>query len=367
MGDKPEETGTEKQTQEATVPDETYVDEPEQVDEMLDMLGDEEGTESETEASDKEQEGQPADETEAKDEEETSSRDDNKTSEEEGKEKDESETQTQDQEGLTDQQEEEYRVKLPDGTERDVPVKDLVTAYQQVANYQRLHQGIKPLLDVSQEYQLTPQQIMEFFSLGVQTAAEREQGHAGPQDQAAAGTQPQQYDGPFKDAEEEAYFKEADPAMYDLIMRQHQTVKQLQDQLRTVSDTTQSITSEREQALYRQRKERVEGVYKSLADRHPKLLGTPEGMQAFQQWIAMSHFARTPVDDVSVELLETALSQYNPEYYKRHLVDQALLEQKEREKQEQATFAETEDVRTGGDRGVQVDEQQKEMMDLLSA
>jgi hypothetical protein len=278
----------------------------------------------------------------------------------------------QGKEGQGAEQDQMIEVPTDDGV-RQVPLKNLVTTYNQHKHLQAQHAVIKPILDLAKQSRVPVDKILPVLELGIRTAMQNSQGGG----QAPSGTAPTgqgsgQYQGPFKDAEEDARIKEIDPSLHH---SQWNLFNQLQQTNRMVAQMTSNMRqagrpdSGRTEA-FSAMKNLVEKKITDFAGEHkdyfavdPSTKSSPR-LELFKLFLA-KHYGHLDIEhDLTPQMLGIAFNAFDPGYVEKHIQAEADKKRKELLAQERATFGESSSARSGVP-AQNLNDQQEIMADIL--
>jgi hypothetical protein len=261
-----------------------------------------------------------------------------------------------------------YDVITRDGV-KSVPVENLITTYQQFGDLQRRHVAVKPIFDIMEKTGLTAENIIPYLELGVKTAKEQQ---GGRQTQAAgttAPTSPDGYNGPFKDAKEDAYVKDVDPVLYAAQWRLWERSPSIQPDMARRLEAIEQGFNQRVQAEQTASQEfmRQKG-FEAIDQRITSWAGDkndyfsdqklgPQRLSGFREFLMM-RFPETRIADLSPEFLSAVFAQFDPKYYSSYAERLAL------QKANPRLFAEGGNSRRGAP-AVKLDTQQEHMADLI--
>lgn len=241
-----------------------------------------------------------------------------------------------------------YKVVTNDGA-RDVPLKDMVTTYQQYGNLQKQHLVVKPILEFARDNRMPADLIFPVFAKGI--AALQEENQA-----SAAGPGPGQppatdgYTGPYKDEAQEKYFRERDNDMHEIIMRQHQTMQDMGQKVQQLSSQQQPAPVQQQHAaapavdvesLKSQFKEKVDAWSKPYSDYFkPDEQGNSERLNAFMNYVG-TNFPNWRVSQLTQAQLSAAFAGFDEAYYTEAMKKHAGQYKQNLENQEAGAFAES--------------------------
>jgi hypothetical protein len=241
-----------------------------------------------------------------------------------------------------DQQETTYEVIGKDGV-KQIPVSNLITTYQQFPELQRRYTAVKPLVELAEKTGLPANQILPFLELGIKTAMEQQgkptsgSGAApsmAPSAVPGAPADPNAYNGPFKDAKEDTYYKELDPGFHASQWRLWNAVSSRpavdSDLRQKVEGILQFVNeranSERQAAEQEMVNRGVEAVDKRIqqwsGDKNDYFSDPKVGKQktdSFREFL-FNRFPEVKIADLSPEFLSAAFAQFDPKYYNGYLM-----------------------------------------------
>lgn len=267
-----------------------------------------------------------------------------------------------------------YDVITKEGV-RSVPVKNLITTYQQFGDLQRRHVALKPILDIAEKAGITADALLPYIELGVKTAYERQQtgnAKAAPAAQGAPVETPQGYNGPFKDEKEDAYYKDVEPAFHAtqwrLWERANSSASLAPDLARRLEMIEQSVTqrqrTEQEAATREMQQRGYQAIEKRITDwsgdkqdyfKDPAT--GPQRLEAFREFL-ITRYPETKISDLSPEFLSAVFAQFDPKFYGDYARRLAM------EKANPRLFAEGGGSRRG-QAPAKLEEQQGFMADLM--
>jgi len=274
---------------------------------------------------------------------------------------------------------EDFTVEVvSDDGARSVPLGNLVTTYQQFGHLQRKYQEVKPLFDLVEKAGYKPIDTLPLVELGIQ-AYIKQQGIVDGRQPPVSDTRPPapgEYQGPFKDAEQDAYFLEVDPdhhasmhRLFDMASgggKVAQIEAEIENLKRARSAPLPPEADPNVQAKMAEAQQAFEGKIKTWSGDHTDYFTAPNigeaRLNAFRNFIIRSHAkSGLKIKDLTPDFLSAEFarfdSRYNLEYMKR-LASKKAADGKE----ESGMFAEGTGVRTQAE---PLDEQQKHMVDLL--
>ena len=252
-----------------------------------------------------------------------------------------------------------YEIKGPEGM-RMVKASDLVNTYQQFSSLQQQHLAVKPIIDLSRESRVPLEQIFAYTIYGIKKAHETAKGKgeagAGPQ---AAG----EYQGPFDNAETDAYMKESDPKMHASMW----TLYRQNTDLRNALDGVRQKISSREAREAEQGEQSVVGqankVMKDFTDAHKNYFADEQVLKNFKTFLG-TKYSEVALDKLDPPFLNAALMHYDPKYFAVFSAEQAKTTEEKKREEERSAFGESGDVRSTTVTP-QLTEQQEHMADML--
>lgn len=278
---------------------------------------------------------QPDGETPAK-EAKAEKKDKDSIKEPEQKTKDTEEGRTPEKEESAEGDEQAFDVELPEGS-RKVGLKQLTTTYQQFANLQRIHQDLKPMLDIGRQYNIPPANLVSFLMYGIQRATEKE---TPPKKEE----QPIGYAGPFANQEVDDYIKENDPEQWQLAHNLHKQNLEVHKRLEDLQKEVVGIRLEKEQIS---KNEQVENAIKLMDDfqaLHADYFKVPGRVETFQNYFLSTYGREYYPKDIN--FLNSVLYAVDPDYVQKTFEEKVRTDIEKRKKEEKGAFGESGDVRT---------------------
>lgn len=227
-------------------------------------------------------------------------------------------------------------------------------------------------MDLASKAQVNLNDVMPLLELGIQTYAKQQGIIEGSQPPVSGSVYqpsgvPGQYQGPFKDAETDEYYKEADPEL-------HSTISNLYQMASGVSRVEAEINRLRQERHTPQSKgptdeevnKAFDGKIKAWSGDHTDYFTTPnigeERLNAFKNFIVKSHAGTgLTMKGLTPEFLQAEFARFDPQYNLAYM--QKLAQKKAGEaKNDSGMFAEGTGVRT---QAAPLDEQQEHMADML--
>lgn len=273
-----------------------------------------------------------------------------------------------------------YEVIEPDGV-KQVPVKNLITTYQQFGNLQKRHTAIKPLFELIDKAKVPVDMLYPYLEVGIAYMQQVQgAGEGKTPDVAAVGIQPQmtkpdipqqqpgQYQGPFGSADKDEYYKEVDPDLHSAMWTMYNMVAN-SGAAKEPDEITRRLTAlEHARANEGQLQTRTEGL-KEIDNRINQWAGPHndyfsdqskgnERMEGFKNFI-IGRYPDTKISELTPEFLSAVFAAFDPVYYNKYL--QNLATQKTPD-DSTGTFAESSSVRQAA---VKLTEQEQHMADLL--
>ncbi len=348
----------------------------------------EEITPDETEAMSQERESQPeakeqAEESEAKAEEQPpaesteGAKADVPESDEQPKEQPEKSVQsTESSKYLSGESFNGYTVEVitEDGA-RAVPLSNLVTTYQKYPETQKKYAELKPVRDLAKIARVEISQVLPLLELGIQTYAKQAGIMSGSQP-PVAGTgqsmpmqQPGQmgYQGPFKDAETDEYYKESDPELYQSMHNNFRMAMEAASRIQNLELQMQRSKAEPPAPSGPSEDE----VMKAFDDKILSWSGNNDyftvpnigevRLTGFKNFIMKNHAGKMKLSELTPDFLSSEFVRFDPKYNLEFA--KQLNEKKAKSAQnDSGMFAEGSDVRS---KAVPLDEQQNHMADMF--
>jgi hypothetical protein len=250
-------------------------------------------------------------------------------------------------------------------------LENLVTTYQQFPNIQRKYQDLKPIMDLAEKAKVQINNVLPLLELGIQTYAKQAGIIDGRQPVSDATHTPAKvggYQGPFKDQEEDDYYKEVDATMHGIIQRLHAgnqgspEVASLRAEIDGLK-TQMSAPAPQDEA---QAQEAFEGKIKGWSGDHTDYFSAPNvgevRLNAFKNFIVKSHSGSgLKIKDLTAEFLSGEFARFDPKYNLAYM--EGLAQKKVGQaKDDSGMFAEGTGVRSTV---APLDEQQEHMTDML--
>lgn len=263
---------------------------------------------------------------------------------------------------------------VSDDGAKSVPLGNLVTTYQQFGHLQRKYQEVKPLFDLAEKANVRVQDTIPLLELGIQTYIKQQgivDGTQPPVDKIKPAG-PGEYQGPFKDAEQDAYYLEVDPdhhaamhRMYD--MAGGNKVAKLEAEVEGLKKMRMTpLPDAPDPAAQQDAQKAFDGKIMSWSGDHTDYFTAPNigeaRLNAFKNFIIRNHAqSGLKIKDLTPDFLAAEFarfdSRYNLEYMKR------LANKKAADgKNESGMFAEGTGIRTQAE---PLDDQQKHMVDMF--
>jgi hypothetical protein len=262
---------------------------------------------------------------------------------------------------------------------KQVPLSNLVTTYQQFPNIQRKYQDLKPIMDLAESAQVDISQVLPLLEIGIQTYTKQQgiiQGTQPPvdgtftQQQTQMQTdQPGGYQGPFKDAETDEYYKEADPEMWATTHRNFQMasnaaqrVGNLENEIRQMKTAPAQPSGPSEEEVHKV----FDGKIKSWSGDHTDYFTAAnigdERLNSFKNFIIKNHAGKgLKIADLTPDFLQSEFARFDPKYNLAYMQQLATKKAKAAQN-DSGMFAEGSAVRS---KAVPLDEQQEHMADML--
>jgi hypothetical protein len=261
---------------------------------------------------------------------------------------------------------------------KQVPMENLVTTYQQFPNIQRKYQDLKPVMDLAEKAQVNVRDVMPLLELGIETYAKQQgivqgtqppvDGSVHPQSVQPSGI-PGQYQGPFKDAETDEYYKEADPDLYASMHTNFAMAQNAVSKMSSIENEINRIRTERQAPPGPSAEETnraFDGKIKNWSGDHTDYFSAPNigetRLNAFKNFIIKSHAnSGLKIRDLTSEFLQAEFARFDPKYNLSYM--QKLAAKKANAaKDDSGMFAEGSGART---QAAPLDEQQGYMEDML--
>jgi hypothetical protein len=274
-----------------------------------------------------------------------------------------------------------YKVITSKGA-RDVKAKDLITTYQQFSNLQEQHVHVKPLLEFARSENMPQDLIWPIFAYGLEAykldmATANQQGGGG-QPAPAPQQDPNQYSGPFKDAQEEAYFRDRDPDMYRIIKNLHGQLLEKTAPAPTNRQQPGAPPLYQQPAPTRQPAQDPAQMESIRQDYHKKIndwasgysdyfkadpaTGKSEPLDHFLAYLADT-YPHWRVSELTPERLSAAFAGFDPGYYNQTIAARAKAKEQELRDQNRQMFAEGGDVRSPAPK---LTDQEQEIADMAA-
>lgn len=263
-----------------------------------------------------------------------------------------------------------YDVITRDGV-KSVPVDNLITTYQQFGDLQRRHVAIKPIFDIMEKTGLAAGDLLPYLELGVKAAVEQQNAGGQPRQtpDPAAPTSPDGYNGPFKDAKEDAYVKDVDPVLYAAQWRLWERSPSVQPDMARRLEAIEQGFNQRVQAEQTASQEfmRQKG-FEAIDQRITNWAGDkndyfsdptlgPQRLNGFREFM-IGRYPETRIADLSPEFLSAVFAQFDPKFYSSYAERLAL------QKANPRLFAEGGHSRRGSP-AAKIDKQQEHMADMM--
>lgn len=264
-------------------------------------------------------------------------------------------------------------VATEDGV-RKVPLKNLVTTYTQYRHLQALHAQAKPIFDLSKGANVPMQELYPYLVLGIQTAARQRDAMAHGQEPSQPAGGDKGYQGPFKDAEEDARIKEIDPSLHasqwNVFNRAVGVERQLTQIMGMLNRGGQNGGGQSDtQRIFNETKAAVEKKISDWAGEHKDYFaldpqtGISQRMEQFKAFLG-NKYGHLDIDDLSPEILAIAFQTFDPDYVTQYMQAQASKKAADLLAEQNATFGESSNARSGSP-VKQLTEQQEFMKDVL--
>ncbi|MBW2411892.1 MAG: hypothetical protein JRF72_19020 [Deltaproteobacteria bacterium] len=260
---------------------------------------------------------------------------------------------------------------------RPVSLSNLVTTYQKYPETQRKYAELKPIRDLAKKAQVEINQVVPLLELGIQTYA-RQQGIMDGTQPPVADTgqgaplyQPGQggYPGPFKDAETDAYYKEADPELYASVTNSHRIAQNAISRIQQLETHIQQAKSAPAPQPSGPSEEEVQRAFDDKimgwAGKNDYFTAPNIGevrLSGFKNFLIKNHAGKgMKLADLTPDFLASEFVRFDPKY---NLEFAKGLNQKKAQaaKNDSGMFAEGSDVRS---KAVPLDEQQSHMADMF--
>jgi len=267
-----------------------------------------------------------------------------------------------------------FEVVHRDGV-RKVPLKNLITTYQQHQHLQEQHGRVKSFFDLSKNSQIPVEDLFNYTVLGIQTAYANQksggQPGAGIPSPGLPAGDAQGYQGPFESKEQEDNIKETDPVVYRVAMNAWNTnrqltgvIQQLQQKLTENGQGRPQEAAQRQDSSVDADRQRLAGIFDGFHKTHDDYFKKhPDRADGFKRFV-YSTFGNVPLDKVNEQFLNLAMGTFDPDYYARFSSELSAKEAAQRRADENAAFGETDSVRSRS-AGKHLTEQQEHMADLI--
>lgn len=270
------------------------------------------------------------------------------------------------------EQEQMIEVPTDDGV-RQVPLKNLVTTYNQHKHLQSQHAVIKPILDLARQSRVPVDKILPVLELGIRTAVQQSRGGGQAPGGAAANDQGAgQYQGPFKDAEEDARIKEIDPSLHHSQWHLFNQLQQTQRMIAQISGNMRPAgrTDGGQAEAFNAAKSLVEKKISDFAGGHKDYFtvdpntGASQRLELFKMFLAKNYGHLDIEHDLTPQMLGIAFNAFDPGYVEKHIRAEAERKRKDLMAQERATFGESSSARSGSP-AQNLNDQQEIMADII--
>lgn len=262
---------------------------------------------------------------------------------------------------------------VSDDGARSVPLGNLVTTYQQFGHLQRKYQEVKPLFDLVEKAGYKPIDTLPLVELGIQAYLKQQgiiDGTQPPVDRSKP-VAPGGYQGPFKDAEQDAYYLEVDPDHHASMHRMYEMagghkITKLEAEIENLKKrSSEPPPPGADPAKMEEAQQAFEGKIKGWSGDHTDYFTAPNigeaRLNAFKNFIIRNHAASgLKIKDLTPDFLAAEFARFDPRYnleYMRQLAAKKASDGKE----ESGMFAEGTGMRTQAE---PLDEQQKHMADM---
>jgi hypothetical protein len=232
-------------------------------------------------------------------------------------------------------------------------------------------------MDLASKAQVNVNDVIPLLELGIQTYAKQAGIVDGTQPPVDGVFQPQPpgpdgYQGPFKDAEQDEYYKSADPDLHGTIHRLFQMtqgggrVAQLEAEVSRMRTERQTAPAAATGPTEEEAQKVFEDKIKSWSGDHTDYFTAANigetRLTAFKNFIVKSHSGSgLKIKDLTPEFLQAEFARFDPKYNLSYM--QTLASKKAGEaKDDSGMFAEGSGVRT---QAAPLDEQQKHMDDMM--
>ena len=268
----------------------------------------------------------------------------------------------------------EVEIVTEDGA-KSVPLNNLITTYHKYPETQRKWAALKPVYELAEKAQVEVNQVLPLLELGIQTYAKQQgiiQGSQPPVDGTFA-PQPfgggNGYNGPFKDAETDEYYKEADPEMWQTTHRNFQVaqnaasrVQNLENEIRQMKSAPARPAGPSEEEVNRVFDNKIKAWSGGHTDYFTAQNIGGERLTSFKNFIIKNHAGKgLKIADLTPEFLQAEFARFDPKYNLSYM--EKLAAKKAAEAQsDSGMFAETSGVRS---KAVPLDEQEQHMADMF--
>ena len=263
-----------------------------------------------------------------------------------------------------------------------VPLGNLVTTYQQFGHLQRKYGEVKPLFDLTEKAKVSIKDTLPLLELGIQTFLKQQGIVDGTQPavaarQPATPAEPGSYQGPFKDEEQDAYYKEVDPdhhaAMHNMfnMIQGGGKVAHLEQEIENLkrSSTAAPASPAADPAAGDQAQEKAQKAFDdkilSWSGDHTDYFRAENigeaRLNAFKNFIIRNHAqSGLKIGELTPDFLAAEFARFDPRYNLEYM--KKIAAQKAADgKNESGMFAEGSGMRTQAE---PLDEQQKHMADM---
>jgi hypothetical protein len=281
-----------------------------------------------------------------------------------------------------------YEVIEPDGV-KQVPVKNLITTYQQFGNLQKRHTAIKPLFELMEKANQPVEMLYPYLEVGIAYMQQVQGAGKGEMPQAvlpgikAQVPQPEipeqkpgEYQGPFESEEKDDYYKEVDPDLHNAMWRMWNVAIQksqtptasaapddITQRVSALEQASQQIASERQQTYIEDGKREIDNRINQWVGPHNDYFKEAskgnERLEGFRNFI-IGRYPDTKIKELTPEFLSAVFAAFDPVYYNQYL--QNLAANKSPENNESGTFSESSGVRQPS---VKLTEQEECMAELM--
>ena len=265
-----------------------------------------------------------------------------------------------------------------------VPVTNLVTTYTKYGELQRKHLDAKPIFDLAEKAGVPISQVYPLLEIGIQTYM-KQQGivdgttppviATAPPSHVSPPQPPGSYDGPFNDAEQDAYYKEVDPDLHATMHRMYQMARsaggggEIAALRQEIAALKQARTAPpdpgAEQMKYEEATKRFDDIVLKWSGDHTDYFSQPNigpaRLNGFKNFIYNEHKnSGLKLKDLTPKFLQAEFARFDPSYNYEYLTKLAQKKAAEA-KSDSGMFAESTGVRSKAD---PLDEQQKHMADI---